>query len=219
MSNSPHNFRDILAKNKVLAEEEFQKRLARVSPPVVYGMFVYEDEYKAIPFQIRKAFNQMVDAHASFEREETAPGITILGEPGIGKTKAVFALAYHLLAKYWLTKKNFSTAFEPKIIEHIDWVQAVRKVCRPYFEGQEVAAQFIADVEAWPGVLFLDDVGAAAMPDFISEYFYKLIDNRLKSWRPTVLISNATPEQLGEALDPRISDRLRRWTKIINFQI
>src|ERR1017187_389754 len=98
---SSHNYRDILTKNKVLAEKEFQKRLEQVNPPVVYGTFVYEEEFKAVPPAIRKAFTEMVEAHVSFLRDETAPGIVILGEPGVGKTRAVYALAYHLLKKYW----------------------------------------------------------------------------------------------------------------------
>jgi len=208
-----------LQENPGLAESHLQTLLKAVQPPLVYGAWDYAEQYAQVPVDVRTAFSDLITATLSMEKGTTPPGLTILGEPGAGKTRALYALAEHLLRSTWHGKKLYRMEVQPMMVEHIDWVQMVRTTTR-FGESSETrseAQSYIKDVERFPGFLFLDDVGVSAMPDFVAEAFYALVDHRLKNWRPTIFVSNASPHELTQSLDPRITHRLLRWTKVVKY--
>ena len=59
-------------------------------------------------------------------------------------------------------------------------------------------------------VLILDDIGSEKKSEWVNETMFLIVDERLKTCRPTIFTANAEPDNLG--YDPRISDRIASAT-------
>lgn len=210
------NYPQRLIADPTLAAKELAEKLKAVTPPIIYG----SSADLKVPQDILAAFIKLVDAAKVGGSTQVAPGLLILGKPGTGKSRAIYALAQLLLKEYWAGEHLYSQVVEPMMVEHVEWVQAVRESARFGDDNSRLSAKaFINDVKNWDGFLFLDDIGVSTMTDFISEQFYMLVDHRLKNWKPTVFVSNATEEDLLNAFDPRIGSRFARWTTKITFKV
>jgi len=209
------SYRDRLITSTEQAQSQLAERLKAVKLPVIYG----DGDDLRVPRRLLGPFLKLVEAVRFRTIDSVAPGLLILGKPGVGKTRAIFAMAHLLLKEFWYGEKLFSPSLEPLIVEHVEWVQSVRESVRYGDDNsRSVAKSSVHEIKTWPGFLFIDDIGVAAMPDFVAEQFYILVDYRLKNWMPTVFVSNATSVELGSAFDARILSRLSRWTTTITYE-
>jgi len=67
-------------------------------------------------------------------------------------------------------------------------------------------------------ILFIDDLGADKASEWSRATMYLIIDRRDRELLPTVITSNLSPAQIGEAIDGRISSRLANG-KIIEIKM
>lgn len=213
------SYRPRLIADKVLATAEYEKLMRPIKYPTIYGKVgTDEEEYAALPDELRVAFSRLCERAEKGGDDECPPGITLLGDPGVGKSKAIYSMARHLVKEYWMKKELFSFRFTPMVIEQVEWTQLVRQAARFGDSSSRLAAsESIEEINVFPGFLFVDDIGVSQMPDFISEQFYLLVDQRLKNWKPTIFVSNATPESMANQMDARITHRLVRWTRVITY--
>lgn len=127
---------------------------------------------------------------------ETRRGIYIHGTVGTGKTHIAWAMYEYareqmkLRAQFWNT-----TELLADIREDFDRNQYDKK------HREEQLMEF-------RGILFLDDIGAEKMTDWVQEQFYRIVNRRYEEALPTIFTSNLPIRELGERLGDRTASRI-----------
>ena len=139
---------------------------------------------------------------------ETRRGIYIHGEVGCGKTHVAYAIKKHwdsLVSKpaiFWNT---------PELIREIKL-----DFDRQPIDKTRVEESLIGQ-EKQP-LLFLDDIGAEKMTDFVAETFYLIVNDRYVHVRPVIYTSNLSIEELAERTGDRIASRIAESCDIIKLK-
>lgn len=131
---------------------------------------------------------EVADELRSWSRDPAGRNLVLLGAVGTGKTHAAIAAvrAAH--------DAGLDVAFWP-LVELLD-------ALRPGSDAGTFAD--LADVDR----LIVDDLGSERATDWTDERVYALINRRWLEQLPTVATTNLEPEQLREALGPRVYSRL-----------
>jgi DNA replication protein DnaC len=79
----------------------------------------------------------------------------------------------------------------------------------PYDEAEKVAR--------FDGILFIDDLGAEKLTDFVKQITYFILNEREQRMLPTVITSNFSLDEIDEKIDRRISSRICGMCEVINF--
>ena len=66
-------------------------------------------------------------------------------------------------------------------------------------------------------ILFLDDLGAEKLTDFVRQITYFILNEREQNELTTVITSNFSLKQLDEQIDQRISSRIAGMCEILKF--
>jgi DNA replication protein DnaC len=148
------------------------------------------------PFPAMRAVRDAVAEYA--RRLEAVIGtgecLTLLGATGTGKTHLGCALVRAVLA----------AGGNPLYTTAADFVGAVQGS----YGGEGRTAQVLASFVA-PDLLVLDEVGRTRDSEDASMLLSDLIDRRYREGKPTVVLSNLTPDDLRDALGVAAVDRLR----------
>lgn len=127
---------------------------------------------------------------SSFDRETTTNGLFLFGRFGSGKTHLAIATARRILER---------TFTEPII------VAADALVSR--YQESDFSSHILAEpIDA--ELLVLDDLGQTRATDFRRETIYRVIDERYREERPTLLTSNLGDGQLREVYGGALVSRL-----------
>ncbi len=127
---------------------------------------------------------------------ETRRGIYIHGTVGTGKTHIAYAMCdyaqdvMHLKAQFWNT-----TELLADIRDDFDRNNYDKK------RREEMLMEF-------RGLLFLDDIGAEKMTEWVQEQFYRIVNRRYEEALPTIFTSNLPIRELGERLGDRTASRI-----------
>lgn len=165
-------------------------------------------QYNDVPDSIRSVFDKI---------KETRRGLFIHGGVGTGKTHIAYALKNKFdetannKAHFWNT-----TELLRELKEDFD---------RPYGEKKNILEQLMTSKT----LIFLDDIGAEKISDWVQETFYLLINKKYNNCLPIVFTSNYTLAELNERVGERIVSRIlemcdrfkvdgvdRRFDKVIN---
>src|SRR3954454_3441943 len=115
-------------------------------------------QYGDVPGNIRQAFESI---------KETRRGIYRHGDVGCGKTHILYALAKECAPKLHIPPRVWNVT------------ELLHKICadfdRPYIEKREMDQRLID----FRGLLFLDDIGAEKMSNWVEEVFYLIINRKL----------------------------------------
>jgi DNA replication protein DnaC len=157
----------------------------------------YRDaKYEDVPENIRQAFESI---------KETRKGIYLHGDVGCGKTHILYALAgscesvLHVFARTW------------NVTELLRELRA--DFDRPYTEKREVDQQLMD----FKGLIFLDDVGAEKMSDWVEEVFYLIVNRKYSDLMPLVITSNLSIAELAERVGDRTASRLVEMCSIFRL--
>ena len=136
--------------------------------------------------------------------KDTDTGILLWGEPGVGKSYALCALAKDLISKGYIVKRvnyellclQLRDTFKPTA-KHSEW-----DVVEPLINCDK---------------LFIEDIGTTRSidskeSDFSLRTLLVIIDMRMEHCRPTFVSTNKSVENLTKSFDSRIGDRLRTYT-------
>lgn len=144
--------------------------------------------------------------------------VAIIGSPGTGKTRTLWAMAHSLLRGKFLGRLGDPIASSRHMTEH-----EVEQSCQRQLEGAcgmriitEVGdirmhrydRDALADWVNTPGWLAVDDVGCIEPHEWAREALYHLANERRAYGLPTVWTSNLTRQQLRDAFGGAISSRI-----------
>lgn len=154
-------------------------------------------KYEEVPKPIIEAFEKM---------HETRKGIYIHGAVGSGKTHIAYALK-----KQWDERAPRGAIFwnTTELIREIkmDFDRDAYSKRRPEERIMEEDRT----------LLFLDDLGAERMTDFVQETFYVIINHRYNKMVPVVITSNLSIDELAERVGDRTASRIAEMCEIINL--
>lgn len=147
----------------------------------------------------RTDVRQMLDAIHNWRSGKT-PFLTLVGNPGVGKTRlikaAVMALKERGERPYYITAYDFDKRvkdFRDQAGTHDGWIDP------------DVWVERLAKVE-W---LALDDIGAGYIDKgWTRSRFERLIDLRYRAERPTLIASNISGPAFINAMGDRVYSRL-----------
>lgn len=124
--------------------------------------------------------------------------LVLCGPSGSGKTHLAVAIVRELVksGRYGAASVRFVTASE-----------LLLEIRASYRDTDSDEAEIAERYGSVP-VLVLDDLGAEKVTDWSVATLYLIIDRRYREMRPTIVTSNLSVAQIGEALSPRIASRL-----------
>jgi len=122
----------------------------------------------------------------------------LVGSPGTGKTHLAIAVALHVAdaegrgARFWKV---------PSLLAHLrDYL------ARPP-EWTNVEAEIRA-ISTSPGLYVFDDLGKEKLTEWAGEQLYRILDARYDNQFPTIITSNAEPEDIDASLRSRYREGL-----------
>lgn len=136
---------------------------------------------------------------------ETGRCMVLLGKPGTGKTHLGAGMANDLM-------RSTSHSAVYRTVGSV--LQAIRAT---YDRSSEATEASILASLIEPSLLVLDEVGVSKEQpsDFELTTLFAIINGRYEQVKPTVVISNLSPEQLPVAMGERCVDRLREGGMIV----
>ena len=120
--------------------------------------------------------------------------LTLMGEPGSGKTHLAAAIAHYRLAQ----GDAICFAVVPDLLDHLR---------ATYAPGSKVSYDRRLEAYKTVPLLVLDDLGTEKPTPWADEKLYQLINYRYNWGRPLVVTSNELPTHLDARLQSRLFDR------------
>jgi DNA replication protein DnaC len=126
-----------------------------------------------------------------------APSLLLAGEPGTGKTHLAFAAlrAVALDAAQRRQPVRFRVVTHPHLNHQL----------RP---KADTTHEHVLERYETVDLLLLDDIGAGRQTDWTADGLYRLVDHRWSTPLPSIYTTNLSPEDLAEAVSPRVVSRI-----------
>lgn len=185
-----------------IAEEEQARRIAAIQrlalPPrfIRAGFDSFKTEYQPTAFTVARRYAD------EFKAGKTQKGLYLYGLAGSGKTHLAAAIGTKLMLD---VSARFITV--PELL--ID----IRKTF-----GKNDQDNTILDRLASAGLLILDDLGSEKPTEWVQETLFVLIDRRYTAYRPTIITSNDSLDQLKNKLGYRIASRIAEMTEVVELR-
>lgn len=127
-------------------------------------------------------------------REKNKRGICMLGTTGVGKTHLAFAICNRMrqdgMHAYYVKVPNLFDALNQDVADVLRIMRALSNVT----------------------CLILDEVGVQSDTAATQKRFYQIIDGRIETARPTIVISNLDKEEMNACLTERTVNRIKGST-------
>lgn len=130
------------------------------------------------------------------EAKKNNKGLFIYGDTGTGKTHSLHAIAN--------TKGRRVDNFVDLLSEFRD------SVSKGYYHGKMID---ITNVD----ILFIDDMGAEKMTEFVQEFVYSLLNRRYEKMKTTIIATNLTLEDFKERYGDRILSRVMEMCVLVEM--
>lgn len=155
-----------------------------------------EAYYHKVPEYIQQKFESML---------ETRKGLYLWGGAGVGKTH----LAYSL----------FTAPFEKLIVQRkfYNATELLMLIRGEISKGVELENSLAYQLMNFEGLLFIDDLGAQKMTEFVEDTFYLIINKRYNDMRPIIFTSNFSIEELAVKFNDRITSRIAGLCDVIKI--
>lgn len=190
-----------IEEEKARKQEEAKNRLARIKEtrmPLEYqgkdfSTFITETESQRNALAMAKRFvNGWEKAKAG------GYGLLFLGGCGTGKTHLACAIMLELLDKY--------ACFYPRYYKVSEIFSAVRNTWQPgATTNEEETIKFFSSIQ----LLVIDEVGVQKGSESEKRILFSILDNRVTSKKPTILMTNLGSKDFVCVLGDRLYDRIR----------
>lgn len=188
-------------EEKARKQEEAKNRQARIKEtrmPLEYqtkgfSTFIQDTESQ------REAFNMAKRFVNGWEKAKAGGyGLLFLGGCGTGKTHLACAIMLELLDRYAL--------FYPRYYKVSEIFSAVRSTYQTgATTNEEETIKFFSSIQ----LLVIDEVGVQKGSESEKRILFSILDNRVTSKKPTILMTNLGIKDCGLVLGDRLYDRIR----------
>ena len=169
--------------NSGFPERDMTNTQLNTNFPARYKNVKYED----VREDIRTLFENM---------KESRKGIYIWGGIGSGKTHTLYAL------------KGKTPEIHKAVSMIKNTTELLRDIRTDFDKPNEEKKREEDIVMDFKGILFVDDIGAEKMTDWVAETFYMIFNRRYNEMRTTIFTSNLSPSELSEKIGDRIVSRI-----------
>lgn len=180
------------------AERNRKQRIVETRMPLEYqtkdfSTFIQETDSQKAAFKLARRFVK------GWEKAKAGGyGLLFLGSCGTGKTHLACAIMIELLKEYAFSYPRYYKASE--IFSSVrSTYQAVSTT------NEEETLKFFSSIQ----LLVIDEVGVQKGSEAEKRILFSILDNRVTSNKPTILMSNLGPKALEELLGDRLYDRVR----------
>ena len=180
------------------AERNRKQRIVETRMPLEYqtkdfSTFIQETDSQKAAFKLARRFVK------GWEKAKAGGyGLLFLGSCGTGKTHLACAIMIELLKEYAFSYPRYYKASE-----------IFSSVRNTYQAGsttnEEETLKFFSSIQ----LLVIDEVGVQKGSEAEKRILFSILDNRVTSNKPTILLSNLGPKALEELLGDRLYDRVR----------
>jgi len=180
------------------AERNRKQRIVETRMPLEYqtkdfSTFIQETDSQKAAFKLARRFVK------GWEKAKAGGyGLLFLGSCGTGKTHLACAIMIELLKEYAFSYPRYYKASE-----------IFSSVRSTYQAGsttnEEETLKFFSSIQ----LLVIDEVGVQKGSEAEKRILFSILDNRVTSNKPTILLSNLGPKALEELLGDRLYDRIR----------
>lgn len=180
------------------AERNRKQRIVETRMPLEYqtkdfSTFIQETDSQKAAFKLARRFVK------GWEKAKAGGyGLLFLGSCGTGKTHLACAIMIELLKEYAFSYPRYYKASE-----------IFSSVRSTYQAGsttnEEETLKFFSSIQ----LLVIDEVGVQKGSEAEKRILFSILDNRVTSNKPTILMSNLGPKALEELLGDRLYDRVR----------
>ncbi len=136
---------------------------------------------------------------------ELDKSLFITGEVGTGKTVYLFSLIEHYI------RQN-------KSVKYINFSEFLMKLKHSYSSKEDNPYDIEMDISTFDGWLFIDDLGAERMTDWVGEIVYNIINYREQRELPLIITSNYSLNEIDKHIDRRISSRIAGICEVLRFR-
>lgn len=184
------------AKALKAASDRLERKLGNALIPKRFQGKSFDD-YRAIGEKQKKYLATCIDYAENF-RENAKAGrcLLLLGKTGTGKTHLAAAIADRVIRTHGVIAVYVTVS---TILQHIKG---------SYGNGEYTEREAFEHLTE-PDLLIIDEVGATKQTEFEQATLFQVINGRYEDQRPTIVVSNLSPEGLKEAVGERCIDRLR----------
>lgn len=190
-----------IEEEKAMQEKAQKSRMERIKEtrmPLEYqtkdfSTFIQETDSQKAAFKLARRFVK------GWEKAKAGGyGLLFLGSCGTGKTHLACAIMIELLKEYAFSYPRYYKASE-----------IFSSVRSTYQAGsttnEEETLKFFSSIQ----LLVIDEVGVQKGSEAEKRILFSILDNRVTSNKPTILMSNLGPKALAELLGDRLYDRVR----------
>ena len=168
----------------------------------------YENvNYDDIPEKIKELLKETL---------KTRKGIFIHGSVGTGKTHILWAIDKKLseIKKQLLTENKVDDNIRTLFFNTPQMLHDIRKEYGMKGEGYDTMDL----AKDFGGILFLDDIGAEKLTDWVLETFYLIINARYENMRPTIFTSNLSIAELADKIGDRTTSRIVEMCEVYELK-
>ncbi len=186
-------------KESIKEDEEYQIR----KKERVHGRIrdLIPQKYKTLETDKTKILNENYDK-----------SLFIWGGVGSGKTVFVTSMA----KKYIRDDVNILWYSFPALIMKLQ--KAFNSGETDFNTGKKITPYGIAEkIALSEKILFLDDLGAEKITEFVKQIMYYIINEREQRELKTIITSNFSLADIDRQIDPRISSRIGGMCKVLKF--
>lgn len=190
-----------IEEEKARKEEAQKSRMERIKEtrmPLEYQTKDFSTFFQDTESQ-REAFNMAERFVNGWEKAKAGGyGLLFLGGCGTGKTHLACAIMLELMERYLFVY--------PRYYKVSEIFSAVRSTYQTgVITNEEEMLKFFSSIQ----LLVIDEVGIQKGSEAEKRILFSILDNRVTSNKPTILMSNLGPKALAELLGDRLYDRVR----------
>lgn len=190
-----------IEEEKAMQEKAQKSRMERIKEtrmPLEYQTKDFSTFFQDTESQ-REAFNMAERFVNGWEKAKAGGyGLLFLGGCGTGKTHLACAIMLELMERYLFVY--------PRYYKVSEIFSAVRSTYQTgVITNEEEMLKFFSSIQ----LLVIDEVGIQKGSEAEKRILFSILDNRVTSNKPTILMSNLGPKALAELLGDRLYDRVR----------
>lgn len=190
-----------IEEEKAMQEKAQKSRMERIKEtrmPLEYQTKDFSTFFQDTESQ-REAFNMAERFVNGWEKAKAGGyGLLFLGGCGTGKTHLACAIMLELMERYLFVYSRYY-----KVSEIFSAVRSTYQTGA--ITNEEEMLKFFSSIQ----LLVIDEVGIQKGSEAEKRILFSILDNRVTSNKPTILMSNLGPKALAELLGDRLYDRVR----------